>query len=172
LLSISLAPADPGRFYGRTDPPYPEPGCRVSHPQSTNGFRNLLLGSTLKRCAFLARSFLSNHDSTSFLKLARLPAGKMVKVYNGRGDVKNRIKEGKNTLRRDKTSYQRFEADQARLKRRCWPGVLKLTHSAASRVKGAGMLNLLEKLLCPACRLTNSSKFVLSCLPRDSLAAR
>jgi hypothetical protein len=40
------------------------------------------------------------------------------------------------------------------------------------RVKGAGMLNLLEKLLCLACRLTNSSKFVLSCLPRDSLATK
>ena len=33
----------------------------------------------------------------------------------GRGDVENRIKEGKNTLRWDKTSCQRFEANQARL---------------------------------------------------------
>jgi hypothetical protein len=47
---------------------------------------------------------------------SRLPAGKAVKVYNGRGDVENRIKEGKNTLRWDKTSCQRFEANQARLK--------------------------------------------------------
>jgi hypothetical protein len=47
---------------------------------------------------------------------SRLPAGKVVKVYNGRGDVENRIKEGKNTLRWDKTSCQRFEANQARLK--------------------------------------------------------
>ena len=39
----------------------------------------------------------------------------MVKVYNGRGDVENRIKEGKNTLRRDKTSCHRFSANQARL---------------------------------------------------------
>jgi hypothetical protein len=46
---------------------------------------------------------------------SRLPAGKVVKVYNGRGDVENRIKEGKNTLRWDKTSCQRFEANQARL---------------------------------------------------------
>jgi hypothetical protein len=47
---------------------------------------------------------------------SRLPAGKVAKVYNGRGDVENRIKEGKNTLRWDKTSCQRFEANQARLK--------------------------------------------------------
>jgi hypothetical protein len=47
---------------------------------------------------------------------SRLSAGKVVKVYNGRGDVENRIKEGKNTLRWDKTSCQRFEANQARLK--------------------------------------------------------
>jgi hypothetical protein len=47
---------------------------------------------------------------------SRLSAGKVVKVYNGRGDVENRIKEGKNTLRWDKTSCQRFEANHARLK--------------------------------------------------------
>ncbi len=47
---------------------------------------------------------------------SRLTAGRVVKVYNGRGDVENRIKEGKNTLRWDKTSCQRFEANQARLK--------------------------------------------------------
>jgi hypothetical protein len=47
---------------------------------------------------------------------SRLPSGKVIKVYNGRGDVENRIKEGKNTLRWDKTSCQRFEANQARLK--------------------------------------------------------
>ena len=47
---------------------------------------------------------------------SRLPATKVVKVYNGRGDVENRIKEGKNTLRWDKTSCHRFEANEARLK--------------------------------------------------------
>ena len=47
---------------------------------------------------------------------SRLPAGKVIKVYNGRGDVENRIKEGKNTLRWDKISCQRLEANQARLK--------------------------------------------------------
>jgi hypothetical protein len=46
---------------------------------------------------------------------SRLPASKVTKVYNGRGDVENRIKGGKNTLRWDKTSCQRFEANQARL---------------------------------------------------------
>ncbi|MDP6277568.1 MAG: transposase [Nitrospinota bacterium] len=40
----------------------------------------------------------------------------MVKVYSGRGDVENRIKGRKNTLRWDKTSCHRFEANQARLK--------------------------------------------------------
>jgi hypothetical protein len=47
---------------------------------------------------------------------ARLAANKVVKVYNGRGDVENRIKEGKNTLRWDKTSCHRFPANEARLK--------------------------------------------------------
>ena len=47
---------------------------------------------------------------------SRLPAGKVVKVYNGRGDVENRIKEGKNRLRWDKTSCHRFAANEARMK--------------------------------------------------------
>ena len=47
---------------------------------------------------------------------SRLPGRKVVRVYNGRGDVENRIKEGKNTLRWDKTSCHRFEANEARLK--------------------------------------------------------
>ncbi len=46
---------------------------------------------------------------------SRLSAAKVVKIYNGRGDVENRIKEGKNTLRWDKTSCHRFAANQARL---------------------------------------------------------
>jgi hypothetical protein len=45
---------------------------------------------------------------------SRLPAGKVVRLYNGRGDVENRIKEGKNTPRWDKTSCRRFAANQAR----------------------------------------------------------
>jgi len=46
---------------------------------------------------------------------SRLPAGKVIKVYNGRAEIENRIKEGKNSLRWDKTSCQRFEANHARL---------------------------------------------------------
>jgi hypothetical protein len=47
---------------------------------------------------------------------SRLSASAVVKIYNGRGDVENRIKEGKNTLRWDKTSCHRFMANEARLK--------------------------------------------------------
>ena len=47
---------------------------------------------------------------------SRLPAFPVVKVYNGRNDVENRIKEGKNTLRWDKTSCHRFAANESRLK--------------------------------------------------------
>ncbi|MBM4328811.1 MAG: IS1380 family transposase, partial [Deltaproteobacteria bacterium] len=49
------------------------------------------------------------HDGELFPRIgfivtnSRLTAGKVIKVYNGRGDVENRIKEGKNTLRWDKT---------------------------------------------------------------------
>lgn len=45
------------------------------------------------------------HDGELFPRIgfvvanSKLPAGKVVKVYNGRGDVKNRIKKGKNTPR-------------------------------------------------------------------------
>ncbi len=44
------------------------------------------------------------------------PAWKVVRAYNGRANVENRIKEAKNTLRWDKTSCHKFEANQARLK--------------------------------------------------------
>lgn len=47
---------------------------------------------------------------------SKLKAPKVVKIYNGRAEIENRIKEGKNTLRWDKTSCQRFEANEARLK--------------------------------------------------------
>ena len=61
------------------------------------------------------------HDGELFPRIAlivtntRLPAAKVVKVHNGRGDVENRIKEGKNTLRWDKTSCHRFPGNQPRL---------------------------------------------------------
>lgn len=46
---------------------------------------------------------------------SKLPPEKVVKVYNGRGDIENRIKEGKLTLRWDKTSCRKFAANEARL---------------------------------------------------------
>ncbi len=61
------------------------------------------------------------HDGELFPRVgfivtnSKLPAGKVVKVYSGRGDVENRIKEGKNTLLWDKTSCHRFAANQVRL---------------------------------------------------------
>jgi hypothetical protein len=44
-----------------------------------------------------------------------LEAHKVITIYNGRAEIENRIKEGKNTLRWDKTSCHRFAANQARL---------------------------------------------------------
>ena len=44
-----------------------------------------------------------------------LEAHTVVTIYNGRAEIENRIKEGKNTLRWDKTSCHRFAANQARL---------------------------------------------------------
>ena len=47
---------------------------------------------------------------------SRLPSGKVIKIYDGRAEIENRIKEGKKTLPWDKTSWPRFKANQARLK--------------------------------------------------------
>jgi hypothetical protein len=47
---------------------------------------------------------------------SRLSSGEIVKIFNGRANVGNRIKEGKNALRWDKTSYHKFDANQTRLK--------------------------------------------------------
>jgi len=46
---------------------------------------------------------------------SNLEAHKVITTYNGRGEIENRIKEGKNTLRWDETSCRRFAANQARL---------------------------------------------------------
>ena len=46
---------------------------------------------------------------------SNLEAEHVITVYNGRAEIENRIKEGKNTLRWDKTSCHRFAANQARL---------------------------------------------------------
>jgi hypothetical protein len=47
---------------------------------------------------------------------SRISVEKVIKVYNRRAELENRIKEGRNTLRCDKTSYRRFESNEARLK--------------------------------------------------------
>ncbi len=52
---------------------------------------------------------------------SRLPADKVIKVYNGQGGVGKGIKEGKNTLPWEKMSCQQFKANQARLKMGFWP---------------------------------------------------
>lgn len=46
---------------------------------------------------------------------SNLAAHKVTTTYNGRAEIENRIKEGKNTLRWDKTSCHRFASNQARL---------------------------------------------------------
>ena len=46
---------------------------------------------------------------------SRLEAKHVILVYNGRAEIENRIKEGKNTLRWDKTSCHSFAANRARL---------------------------------------------------------
>jgi len=46
---------------------------------------------------------------------SNMEAQRVITVYNGRAEIENRIKEGKNTLRWDKTSCDRFAANQARL---------------------------------------------------------
>jgi hypothetical protein len=77
---------------------------------------------------------------------SRLAAGKVVKVYNGRAEIENRIKEGKNTLRWDKTSCHRFEANEARLKM----GVIayNLLHLLRkSHVRGEGVRRSIEWLI-------------------------
>ena len=47
---------------------------------------------------------------------SRISVEKVIEVYNRRAEIENRIKEGKNTLRWDKTSCHRFESNEARLK--------------------------------------------------------
>ena len=57
-------------------------------------------GELFPRIGFMATNF-------------RLPAGKVVKVYSGHDGVENRIKQGRNTLRWEKTRRHRCAADQA-----------------------------------------------------------
>ncbi len=46
---------------------------------------------------------------------SHLEVERLITIYNGRIEIENRIKEGNNTLRWDKTSCHRFAANQARL---------------------------------------------------------
>ena len=54
--------------------------------------------------------------SISTISCGGLSVEKIIKVYNRRAETENRIKEGKNTLRWDKTSCHLFESNEARLK--------------------------------------------------------
>ncbi len=62
------------------------------------------------------------HESELFPRIgfvvtnSRISVEKVIKLYHRRAEIENRIKEGKNTLRWDKTSYHRFESNEARLK--------------------------------------------------------
>ena len=47
---------------------------------------------------------------------SRLLSKEVVKTYNRKANVENRIKEGKDTLRWDKTSCHKFDANQSRVK--------------------------------------------------------
>ena len=62
------------------------------------------------------------HESELFPRIgfvvtnSRISVEKVIKLYHRRAEIENRIKEGKNTLRWDKTSCHRFESNEARLK--------------------------------------------------------
>jgi len=62
------------------------------------------------------------HESELFPQIgfvvtnSRISVEKVIKLYHHRAEIENRIKEGKNTLRWDKTSCHRFESNEARLK--------------------------------------------------------
>jgi len=64
---------------------------------------------------------------------SHLEAQKVITTYNGRAEIENRIKEGKNTHRWDKTSCHRFAANQARLFIGCLAyNLLHMVRDAAS----------------------------------------
>jgi hypothetical protein len=95
---------------------------------------------------------------------SRLPAGKVVKVYNGRAEIENRIKEGKNTLRWDKTSCQKFGANHARLKM----GVLAYNLLHMIRQFYVWREEVKRSIDYPSAWLKNLWKFELSLLPREN----
>uniref|UniRef100_A0A7C3SI59 Transposase DDE domain-containing protein n=1 Tax=Desulfobacca acetoxidans TaxID=60893 RepID=A0A7C3SI59_9BACT len=66
---------------------------------------------------------------------SRLTAGKVVKVYNGRAEIENRIKEGKNTLQWDKTSASASRLTRPGCRWGSWP-IISCMWYASSMVGG------------------------------------
>ena len=69
---------------------------------------------------------------------SRISVENVIKVYNRGAEVENRIKEGKNALRWDKTSCHRFESNEARLKMRL---SFICSGSSISVAKGLGVVS-------------------------------
>jgi len=85
-------------------------------------------------------------DMNFIVTNSRLPRAKVVKVYNVRGDVENRTREGRNTLRWDKTSCHRLGANCARL--RMGALAYNLLHMLRQfYVKGEGVRRSIEWLI-------------------------
>jgi len=67
-------------------------------------------------------SRIARHENELFPRIgfvvtnSRISVEKVIKLYHHRAEIENRIKEGKNSLRWDKTSCHRFESNEARLK--------------------------------------------------------
>ena len=93
----------------------PKSGVKIKHFESY--YR---AGSWNKRRRVVCK--VEWHNDESFPRVgfivtnSTLRAWDVVKVYNARANMENRIKEAKNTLRWDKTGCHRFEANQSRLK--------------------------------------------------------
>ena len=89
------------------------------------------------------------------------PAWQVVKVYNGRANVENRVKEAKNTLRWDKTSCHRFEANQVRLKMGAvaynLPHMIREFHLQGEDVKRS-MEWLIRRIIKVASRISYSGR--------------
>jgi len=60
----------------------------------------------------------------------RTEAEKVIMIYNGRAEIENRIKEGENTLRWEKTSCHRFAANKAGLLLGCLALLHMIRHMA------------------------------------------
>jgi len=91
-----------------------------------------------------------------------LRAREVVRAYNGRANVENRIKEAKNTLRWGKTSCHRFEANQTRLKVGALaynlPHMIREFHLQGEDVKRS-MEWLIRRIIKVASRLSYSGRY-------------